>query len=70
VFPFFAAERLKRRLTKPEPAPEKQLPSVSPTMDKVLMGLTRAEARVIRRGDLPFGSSVFLAATKPSRSAD
>jgi SAM-dependent methyltransferase len=65
VFPFFAAERLKRRLTKPEPALEKQLPRVSPTMDKVLMGLTRAEARALRRRDLPFGSSVILAATKP-----
>ena len=66
VFPFFVAERLKRRLTKPEPTLEKQLPPVSPTMDKVLMGLTRAEARALRHSNLPFGSSVILAATKPT----
>jgi SAM-dependent methyltransferase len=65
VFPFFAAERLKRRISKPEPALEKQLPRVSPAMSRVLMGLTRAEAKVLRRRDLPYGSSVFLAATKP-----
>ncbi len=65
VFPFFAAERLVRRLKKPAPSRDKQLPTVSPTMDRVLMGLTRAESRVLGRSNLPFGSSVFLAAVKP-----
>ena len=60
----------KRRLSKPAPVSEKQLPRVPAGMDRVLMGLTRAEAKVLRRSDLPFGSSVFLAATKPMRSAD
>ena len=64
VFPFFVAERLKRRLSKPAPVPEKQLPQVPAAMDRVLMGLSRVEARLLRRSDLPFGSSVFLAATK------
>jgi hypothetical protein len=31
----------------------------------VLTGLSAAEARTLRRRDLPFGSSVFLAAEKP-----
>jgi SAM-dependent methyltransferase len=70
VFPFFVAERLKRRISKPAPVSEKQLPRVSAGMDRVLMGLTRAEAKVLRRRDLPFGSSVFLAATKPVPTAD
>jgi hypothetical protein len=34
------------------------------TLDRVLTGLSSAEARALRRRDLPFGSSVFLAAEK------
>jgi hypothetical protein len=36
-------------------------------MDRVLTGLSATEARLLRRVDLPFGSSVFLAAEKPAR---
>lgn len=70
VFPMFAAERTARRLRRPtgnaagrEPA----LPEVSPALDRLLTGLSAAEARVLRRRDLPFGSSIFLAAEKPAR---
>jgi len=66
VFPFFAAERIARRLRRRlgRPAPEGLTP-VSPRMDRLLSGLSRAERRVLRRRDLPFGSSVLLAAVKP-----
>lgn len=64
VFPMFAAERGVRRARSGEQT-SSRLPSVSPTQDRVLMALCRAEARVLRHRDLPFGSSVFLAAEKP-----
>ncbi len=66
VFPFFVLERALRRLRPPTPADAKKLPSVSPTMDRILMGLTHAECKVLGSRDLPFGSSVFLAAVKPT----
>ena len=63
VFPFFVAERLLRRLRGP--APDTRLPGASPVVERVLLGLSRAETHVLRRRDLPFGSSIFLAAEKP-----
>ncbi len=66
VFPFFAAERVVRRLRRGvAPAPE-GLPQVSKTLDRVFTRLSAAEARTLRRRDLPFGSSIFLAAEKPT----
>lgn len=65
VFPFFAAERVARRLRRGSGEPQ-GLPQVSPVLDRVLTGLSAREARVLRRRDLPFGSSVFLAAEKPA----
>lgn len=65
VFAFFAAERAVRRIRKRPPSTDKRLPTVSPTMDRVLMGLTAVESKLLRRLDVPFGSSVFLAAVKP-----
>jgi len=65
VFPFFAAERVVRRLRRGSGEPQ-GLPQVSPVLDRVLTGLSAREARVLRRRDLPFGSSVFLAAEKPA----
>jgi hypothetical protein len=67
VFPMFAAERLARRIRPPRDDTPQRLPRVSPAADRVLTGLERAEARVLRHRDLPFGSSVFLAATRPPR---
>jgi SAM-dependent methyltransferase len=66
VFPMFAAERVARRLRGRSAEPQ-GLPQVSPAMDRVLTGLSATEARLLRRVDLPFGSSVFLAAEKPAR---
>lgn len=65
VFPMFAAERGLRRARPSAARVESRLPSVSPAQDRLLRGLCRAEARVLRHRDLPFGSSVFLAAEKP-----
>ncbi len=66
VFPFFVAERLARRLRRRlgRPAPDR-LPSVPARLDRLLEALSRAESRVLPGRDLPFGSSVLLAAVKP-----
>jgi hypothetical protein len=67
VFPFFAAERLLRRLRRrgPEaPADIVSLPEVSPPVERLLLGLARLDRALLGRRDLPFGSSVLLAASK------
>lgn len=69
VFPLFVAERVVRRLKQrlgrtPAPALTK-LPEVTPGVDRLLMALSRFDRRVLRSSNLPFGSSVFLAARKP-----
>lgn len=68
VFPMFAAERVLRRVRGEDRDAPQSLPQVSPAMDRLLTGLSRREARVLKRRDLPFGSSVFLAAHKPADS--
>jgi len=66
VFPFFVAERLARRVgQKRGRAPATSLAPVSPRAERVLMGLSGLERRVLTQWNLPFGSSVLLAATKP-----
>ena len=66
VFPLFVAERARRRLQgRGRQQPQSRLPQVSPSADKVLMGLSRLDHRLLRKRDLPFGSSIFLAAVKP-----
>ena len=64
VFPFFVAERGIRRFGELRGSSKRQLTPVSPTMDRVLMGLSSLDERVLRRGSLPFGSSVLAAAVK------
>lgn len=64
VFPLFAAERLKRRVRRG--VADEGLPGVSPALDRLLTRLSTAEARLLKRHDLPFGSSIFLAAEKPT----
>lgn len=64
VFPLFVAERARQRLRRPAPDAAR-LPRVSPRADRLLMALSRVDQRLLRRADLPFGSSVFLAALKP-----
>lgn len=66
VFPFFAAERVARRLRRGRSGEPQGLPQVNPTLDRILTGLSAREAKVLRRRDLPFGSSVFVAAEKPA----
>jgi SAM-dependent methyltransferase len=66
VFPIFVAERLVRRWRGGSPRPEEtRLPSVSPRQDRLLSTLSRVDRRLLARHDLPFGSSIFLAAHKP-----
>jgi SAM-dependent methyltransferase len=64
VFPFFVAERAVRRLRPPSGG--SPLPAVPVAVDRLLVRLSRVDRRVLRTRDLPFGSSVFLAAVKPS----
>ena len=63
VFPAFVAERLVRRVRRGRS--DDSLPQPSAGVERVLLGLSRLEARWLRRRDLPFGSSIFLAAEKP-----
>jgi SAM-dependent methyltransferase len=66
VFPLFVAERARRRLQgRGGQQSESRLPEVSPRADKVLMGLSRLDHRLLRKRNLPFGSSIFVAAVKP-----
>jgi SAM-dependent methyltransferase len=71
VFPAFAAERAWRTLQhrfgstgRSGPADVVDLPSVGAPVERVLLGLCRLDRRALARRDLPFGSSVFLAAVK------
>lgn len=67
VFPLFAGERLLRRLRRRSteaPADIVSLPEVSPLVERVLIRLTRLDRALLRTRDLPFGSSVLLAASK------
>lgn len=65
VFPFFVAERAVRRLKRRSgDSAEQGLAPVSPRVDRMLMGLSRLDQRLLRGRNLPFGSSVFLAALK------
>jgi SAM-dependent methyltransferase len=71
VFPAFAAERavraVRHRLRRARhdgPADIVDVPPVGPTLERLLLGLCRWDERVLAARDLPFGSSVFLAAVK------
>jgi SAM-dependent methyltransferase len=70
VFPFFAAERVARRaktrLGAAETGPEDivSLPQLPSWMSRMFLSLSRVDRRVLRRRDLPFGSSVLVAAQK------
>ncbi|MFE6646460.1 class I SAM-dependent methyltransferase [Nocardioides sp. NPDC057772] len=72
TFPMFAAQRLvtrfkERGTTRAQELPSggvAPLPEVSPTVEKVLLGATRIDERLLRRIDLAFGSSVLLVAVK------
>lgn len=76
TFPFFAADRLRTRwrergsTTADRPvAADPELPQVSPAVERLLLGATRLDRSLLQRRDLPFGSSVVVAARKPSTPA-
>jgi SAM-dependent methyltransferase len=71
TFPLFAAERLARKaksaLRRQGPtsaADVVSVPKTSAWQDRILMALGRVDQWLLRRTDLPFGSSVVLAARK------
>jgi hypothetical protein len=71
VFPAFAAERAVRtvqqrfgRSARTQPADVVDLPPVGRATERVLLGLCGLDRRALAHRDLPFGSSVFLAAVK------
>lgn len=72
TFPLFVAERMARRARQAalrlggrEPADVVSVPEVSPATDRVLSWLGSIDEKVLRTRDLPFGSSVVIAARKP-----
>lgn len=66
TFPMFAAERLLRRAKGKRAQKQDHLPKISPTAEKILLGLCKREQRQLAKRDLPFGSSVVLVGTKPA----
>lgn len=72
VFPGFVAERLARRLRERKHTSAVdvvEVPQVPRPLHHALMAATRVDEALLRRVDLPFGSSVFVAATKVSASS-
>ena len=65
VFPLFLLERAQRRVRPAPRQDQRRLPPVSPRLDRLLMALSRIDARLLGKRDLPFGSSIFVAAVKP-----
>jgi SAM-dependent methyltransferase len=68
VFPMFAAERLTRKLTRrrsPGAVDIVELPRIPKPVNAALRAVCRLDEIVLRHGNLPFGSSVFCAATRP-----
>jgi len=65
VFPFFVAERVLRRLARRRgPRRGRRLTPVPPVLERLLMLLSGVDARLLAGRDLPFGSSVLVAAVK------
>lgn len=71
VFPAFALQRLARRVREKltgtsatKAADVVSVPQVSPRVERLLLTMTRIDERLLRRVDLPFGSSVLVAARK------
>jgi SAM-dependent methyltransferase len=71
TFPFFAADRLRTRVKERRfeirPLPDGEvpaLPHVARPIERVLKTASKLDERLLRRIDLPFGSSLFAVATK------
>lgn len=65
TLPLFAVERLVRKVEGRRGRVGADLTPVSERVDRILTRVCAAEARVLARFDLPFGSSVVLTAVKP-----
>jgi SAM-dependent methyltransferase len=77
TFPFFAADRVRARLRERRGGAAAlaggevpPLPQVSPAVERVLLAATQLDRAVLPRRDLPFGSSVVVAARKRPGSGD
>lgn len=68
TFPVFAADRLKERLFG-SPA-HRAAHGPPPVVERLLLRLAAVDATRLRRGDLPFGSSLFAAAVAHAAPAD
>ena len=67
VFPMFAAERAARKLRgrRAQGAVDiVEVPSVPKPLNDALLAMCRLDRHILARTDLPFGSSVFVAATR------
>ena len=67
VFPMFAAERAARKLRgrRAQGAVDiVEVPTVPKPLNDALLSLSRFDRHILSRADLPFGSSIFLAATR------
>ena len=63
----FAAERTARKVAarrRHGPVDIVEVPKVPRPVNSLLTAVSRFDRVVLSRGDLPFGSSVFLAATR------
>ena len=75
TFPFFTADRLRARAQerRGRAAPASgtdapDLPQVSPGVERLLLAATRLDRALLGRWNLPFGSSVVIAARRSPRS--
>jgi len=67
VFPMFAAERVARKVRgrrAPGAVDIVEVPSVPKPLNDALLAMSRFDRHILARTDLPFGSSVFVAATR------
>lgn len=71
TFPVFAVDRLGRRMaqrsgTASDAEGVASLPDVAPIAERLLVALSSIDRRLLARRNLPFGSSVVVAALKPA----
>ncbi|MEZ5064800.1 MAG: methyltransferase domain-containing protein [bacterium] len=64
ILPPVAAVRWMARLTKSEEGPQSSYVDTPEPVGRVLTGVLGAEARWLRHGDLPFGTSIFALARR------
>jgi SAM-dependent methyltransferase len=66
TLPLFVGERAARRIRARRGSAPDRLTRVSPAAERLLLALTEVDRRVLAHRDLPCGSSVFLAASRPA----